>query len=140
MKPYEQELHRIAQIIDVKSFEIGLNYSQKLVKALVDKTLGSQVVGDVMEVVKKSIDYDYEALPTEEATAIITAAVVKAALNNLTDVLERDSKWTIDKLMQYSEGVSDAHVSKLAAAMKGQYQNHNLAPRKNGSAADDDTK
>ena len=46
--------------------------------------------------------------------------VLKNSRTALGEVLERDSRWAVDKLTQYSEGVSDAHVSRLAAAMRGE--------------------
>ncbi len=134
----QQQLREMAPMIDVKSFKAGLNYAQGIIKAVIDKTAGEQTKARITALTK-----EHDALIPESNVQFIVNLVMvvnETALTALGEVLERDSKWAVDKLIQYSEGVSDAHVSKLAAAMKGQYQNHNLAPRKNGSAADDDTK
>jgi len=138
MSNNEQQLRELAPMIDVKSFEAGVKYTQGVMRTLISKVSSTQTKDKVIKMAKES-----DIITSPKMAQFVVAVVLgvnEATLNHLAEVLERDSKWAIDKLTQYSEGVSDAHVSKLAAAMKGQYQNHNLAPRKNGSAADDDTK
>ena len=116
----QQQLREMAPMIDVKSFKAGLNYAQGIIKAVIDKTAGEQTKARITALTK-----EHDALIPESNVQFIVNLVMvvnETALTALGEVLERDSKWAVDKLIQYSEGVPDAHMTRLAAAMKGKYK------------------
>jgi len=111
----EHNIRELAKTVDVKSFEAGVKYAQGLVRAHLNNTTAEDIGNEIANL----LETDGILIPRRlvKAVCAVTHGVTEGIMGALLSSLERDSKWAVDKLTQYSHGVSDAHMTRLAAAL-----------------------
>lgn len=108
------DLEQLAKSIDTKSFIARMRYTEAVMKQSIDQILTAKLTPLIKEAMEAKGTITSPRL--ERVTEEMIKEALQGALEALKKVTDDTLKWAEDKTIQYSHGVTDAHLERLARA------------------------